>query len=295
MKLQLLSYAAVGMIVGCSSAPLSNLSDDTTSNITVGLVDSSRLSMSLADGYEISVTARNGDCEGYESSGSLVSSRHSFWLDTACEYSVVARIGAMGAAGMETVYFETPQGYVVNQGHLNDHVRFSPVMQATDAAAGAGFTETDTASAQPVLLSAAQNQSLRGLAGSTTLEEHFRGEYMMIELSQRGCPYCVDLARAHGSDMEFTEIVNSGSCSVTTVVPRLSPWLSLGFEDVVRNNSFEGNHSSTANAFSTAFSGGIPFVFIIDRSGNRVWPESNTTQAYYQRAAAMARFKELCR
>lgn len=120
-------------------------------------------------------------------------------------------------------------------------------------------------------LPAEKNVDLSGKGGAKSkLAEHFKGKYLMIDLSGAQCGGCIQLAGMIQRDRELQQIFSSGKCSHVTVVDDLGGW-SQQVGQAAAEHSFE----SAAGLHGVARAFGItlrftPTVFLIDPSGKVV-------------------------
>jgi thioredoxin-related protein len=106
---------------------------------------------------------------------------------------------------------------------------------------------------------------------SSTISENFKGKYLLVDISQTGCEYCIQLATVDMIHVETKQLISSEKCSALTLIPAtysMSKWL-----EQVKNNNKEHTFSvSHADAQKIAGHPSLvyPTLKVIDVTGNLV-------------------------
>ena len=121
-----------------------------------------------------------------------------------------------------------------------------------------------------------QNFALKDLAGKASkLSEHFKGNYLLLDMSSSSCGACLSLAEQHDKNTDFQDMFKEGGkCSFALLVEQrdLSAWVrnfeSSGF---IAKNSYgiEIPLGQAASAFGFTLEY-IPTVLLIDKKGNLI-------------------------
>ncbi|MCX6116178.1 MAG: hypothetical protein NT027_01445 [Proteobacteria bacterium] len=132
-----------------------------------------------------------------------------------------------------------------------------------------------TPSGKQINLAGSQNFSMTDSSGAqTTLSQYFENnDYLVIDISQYNCTYCIQLANKHQSDTAFQTKMQSGKCKTLTTIPSsdMTSWGRKYSSGTFIGKTTKGVSSirNVASAFGINF-GGTPTVFMIDRQGKVV-------------------------
>lgn len=142
-----------------------------------------------------------------------------------------------------------------------------------------------------VNLSQERNLNLTTASGGTEkLASVFKGKYMLVDISQETCGYCVTAARNMNNSVEEQKLFDGTKCSHVTLVPKsqLSGWLSR----IGGASGFSGKHSYGMDVGLTGLNSpfginlaGTPAYMMIDTEGKVV---------AYQEGGMPSEARQLC-
>jgi hypothetical protein len=256
---------------------------------------------SLMNGYHFIVEPADSSCSGatrvnkvgdYSETVSLSEN-----LRHGCDYNLTLAYGNKDASASElkTVYIKNTMPHRINKGDIEGQTSITARIKIEIQPAGTQIglkpptgssSSSNVTVTQPpassgtgptpvtpdVQLPAAKNFAVKGPKGNQ-ISSYFRGEYLVIDLSQTDCTYCKQAAKELEQDKELQAIFTNSKCSRVTVVESISGWTNIGYGP----NTFVGKNMaeygprpmSVAQKFGLS-PNGIPYFFAIDRQGNVV-------------------------
>jgi len=223
--------------------------------ISVGLPDRTPMRAQVADidtrmnAFHLVIKPVDAACPGatnldqiseYSATASLNAS-----LRQGCDYTLSLALGSRDATSttaLKETYFKsnTPRAVAKTEIEgrptvsLDVRVQLQPDGQAIGLRVGPGgnpgggsVNPNPTPMPGPQL-SAAQNISLTSAGGqSKKISDLFKGRYLVVDVSQTGCPPCEDMARTINGDPALQKMLDGEACSSVTLIPgsNLPAWV----------------------------------------------------------------------
>lgn len=126
---------------------------------------------------------------------------------------------------------------------------------------------------EPAQLTGEQNFILKDSnEKAMSLNEYFKGSYLILDLSSSSCGACVSLAQEKDTDIGFQNMFVAGKCTFAALVTKrdLTSWLgNFSVDGFLSSHSFavDLSHQAMAEAFGFTLEY-IPTILLIDRKGN---------------------------